>query len=98
MKGKRIKPVRNGQVVYRDRDVRHAGTDKAAFERLRAENAIRPPELRVRLEEKAGKDVGFFGEGCTRSGVGGPDRPGPILLQGDHGPVACRDIRIRRLD
>ena len=26
------------------------------------------------------------------------DRPGPILLQGDHGAVAFRNLRIRRLD
>ena len=98
MKGKRLTLVWNGQVVYRDRDVRYGETDKAAFERLTAENAGKPPELRVRLEEKDGKYVGFFGEGGTRSGLDGPDRPGPILLQGDHGPVAFRNIRIRRLD
>jgi hypothetical protein len=98
MKGKRITLVWNGQVVYRDRDVRYGETDRAAFERLTAENRSKPPELRVKLEEKDGKYVGFFGEGCTRSGLDGPDRPGPILLQGDHGPVAFRNIRIRRLD
>jgi hypothetical protein len=97
MKGKRLTLVWNGQVVYRDRDVRHGETDRAAFERLTAENAGKPPELRVRLEEKDGKYVGYFGEGGTRSGLDGPDRPGPILLQGDHGPVAFRNIRIRRL-
>jgi hypothetical protein len=26
------------------------------------------------------------------------DQPGPILLQGDHGAVAFRNIRIRKLD
>ncbi len=52
----------------------------------------------MKLEEKDGKYVGYFGEGGTRSGLDGPDRPGPILLQGDHGPVAFRNIRIRRLD
>jgi hypothetical protein len=98
LKGKRLTLVWNGRVVYRDRDVRYGETDKAAFERLTAENASKPPELRVRLEEKDGKYVGYFGEGGTRSGLDGPDRPGPILLQGDHGPVAFRNIRIRRLD
>jgi hypothetical protein len=98
MKGKRLTLVWNGQDVYRDRDVRYGETDKAAFERLTAENATRPPELRVKLEKRDGKYIGFFGEGGTRSGLDGPDRPGPILLQGDHGPVAFRNIRIRRLD
>ena len=98
LKGKRLSLVWNGQVVYRDRDVRYGETDKGAFERLTAENAGKPPELRVKLEEKDGKYVGYFGEGSTRSGLDGPDRPGPILLQGDHGPVAFRNMRIRRLD
>ena len=98
MKGKNLTLVWNGQVVFRDRDVRHGETDKAAFERLTAENAGKPPELRVKLEHKDGKYVGYFGEGGTRSGLDGPDRPGPILLQGDHGPVAFRNLRIRRLD
>jgi hypothetical protein len=98
MKGKRLTLAWNGRVVYRDRDVRYGETDRAAFERLTAENAGKPPELRVRLEEKEGKYVGYFGEGGTRSGLDGPDRPGPILLQGDHGPVAFRNIRIRRID
>ena len=39
----------------------------------------------------------IFGEGGTRSSLDGPDRPGPILLQGDHGPVAYRNIFIRTL-
>jgi Domain of Unknown Function (DUF1080) len=98
LKGKRLSLVWNGRDVYRDRDVRYGETDKAAFERLTAENAGKPPELRVRLEQKDGKYVGYFGEGGTRSGLDGPDRPGPILLQGDHGPVAFRNIRIRRLE
>ena len=98
LKGKRLTLVWNGQAVFRDRDVRYGETDKGAFERLTAENAGKPPELRVKLEEKDGKYVGFFGEGGTRSGLDGPDRPGPILLQGDHGPVAFRNMRIRRLD
>ncbi|MDG3004779.1 3-keto-disaccharide hydrolase [Paludisphaera mucosa] len=98
MKGKTISLTWNGKVVYRDMDVRYGETDEDAFERLTNENEGKPPELRVRLERKDGKYVGFFGEGCTRSGLDGPDRPGPILLQGDHGPVAFRDIRIRRLD
>ena len=98
LRGKQLTLVWNGRVVYRDRDVRYGETDKAAFERLTAENADKPPELRMRLEQKDGTCVGYFGEGGTRSGLDGPDRPGPILLQGDHGPVALRNIRIRRLD
>jgi hypothetical protein len=98
MKGSRLTLAWNGKVVYRDRDVRYGETDKAAFERLTRENAGKAPELRVRLEEKGGKYVGYFGAGGTRSGLDGPDRPGPILLQGDHGPVAFRNLRIRRLD
>jgi hypothetical protein len=97
MKGKTISLVWNGKPVYRDRDFRYGETDKAAFKRLNQENAAKPPELRVKLEEKDGKYVGFFGEGGTRSGLSGPDRPGPILFQGDHGPVAYRRIRIRTL-
>jgi len=98
MKGKKLSLTWNGKVVYRDMDVRYGETDKSAFERLTRENADKAPELRVKLAEKDGKYVGYFGEGCTRSGLDGPDRPGPILLQGDHGPVAYRNIRIRRLD
>jgi hypothetical protein len=98
MKGKRLTLVWNGKVVFRDKDVRYGETDRAAFERLTGENAGKPEALRVRLEEKDGKYVGYFGEGGTRSGLDGPDRPGPILLQGDHGPVAFRNIRVRRLD
>lgn len=97
MKGKRLTLAWNGQTVYEDMDVRYGETDKAAFERLTMENEKKPPELRVKLEEKDGKYVGFFGEGGTRSGLEGPDRPGPILLQGDHGPVAYRNLRIRVL-
>jgi hypothetical protein len=95
MKGKKLSLVWNGQLVYKDIDVRYGETDKAAFERLNQENDRKPPELRVKLEEKDGKYVGFFGEGGTRSGLDGPDRSGPILLQGDHGPVAYRHIKIR---
>lgn len=98
MKDKMITPVWNGRTVYRDMDVRHGETDKAAFDRLNQENARKPAALRVKLEEKDGRYVGFFGEGGTRSGLDGPDRPGPILLQGDHGPVAYRNLRIRKLD
>jgi hypothetical protein len=97
MKGKRLSLTWNGQVVYRDKDVRYGTTDRAAFERLTKENAGKPPELRVKLQEKDGQYVGFFGEGGTRAGLDGPDRPGPILLQGDHGPVAFRHLRIRPL-
>jgi hypothetical protein len=51
----------------------------------------------VKLREEGGRYVGYFGEGGTRSSLDGPDRPGPILLQGDHGPVAYRNILIRIL-
>ncbi len=95
LKGKRLTLVWNGKTVYKDIDIRYGETDKAAFERLNMENASKPPELRVRLEEKDGRYVGYFGEGGTRAGLPGPDRPGPILLQGDHGPVAFRHLRIR---
>ncbi|RLE07344.1 hypothetical protein DRJ00_08320, partial [Candidatus Aerophobetes bacterium] len=37
-------------------------------------------------------------EGPTRASMPGPERPqGPLMLQGDHGPVAFRNIRIRRI-
>jgi hypothetical protein len=98
MKGKTISLLWNGQPVYKDRDVRFGETDREAFERLNRENAARPEDLRVKLREKDGKYVGYFGDGATRSGLDGPDRPGPILLQGDHGPVAYRNLYIRRLD
>jgi hypothetical protein len=97
MKGKRLTLVWNGKTVYKDLDVRYGETDKAAFERLNQENATKAPELRVKLEHRDGKYVGYFGEGGTRSSLDGPDRPGPILLQGDHGPVAYRNLRIRTL-
>jgi hypothetical protein len=97
MEGKRISLDWNGEEVYREKDVRLGETDREAFERLNAENAHRPPELRVKLQEKDGRYVGHFGEGGTRSGLDGPDRPGPILLQGDHGPVAYRRLLIRPL-
>ena len=95
LKGKKLSLNWNGHPVYRDMDIRHGETDRAAFERLMQANASRPPELRVNLREEGGKYVGDFGEGGTRSGLEGPDRPGPILLQGDHGPVAYRNLRIR---
>lgn len=97
LKGKRLSLVWNGKSVYDKIDVRYGETDKAAFERLNQENAGKPVELRVKLEAKDGKYLGYFGEGGTRSSLPGPDRPGPILLQGDHGPVAYRNIRIRPL-
>ena len=35
-------------------------------------------------------------EGPTRASMPGPEKPeGPLMLQGDHGPVAYRNIRIR---
>jgi hypothetical protein len=97
MKGKKISLDWNGKAVYRDMDVRYGETDRAAFERLNQENAGKPEALRVKLRAENGKYVGFFGEGGTRSSLDGPDRPGPILLQGDHGPVAYRNMYIRRL-
>jgi hypothetical protein len=98
MKGKKLSLVWNGKSVYKDIDVRQGETDRAAFERLNQENAGKPADLRVKFEEKDGKYVGFFGEGGTRASLPGPDRPGPIMLQGDHGPVAYRNLRIRSLD
>ncbi len=97
LKGKKITLVWNGKIVYEDYDVRYGETDRDAFQRLNAENASKPAALRVKLREEDGKYVGYFGEGGTRSGLDGPDRPGPILLQGDHGPVAYRRIFIRPL-
>jgi hypothetical protein len=98
MKGKTISLDWNSKSVYRDMDVRYGETDSAAFERLNRENSSKPEALRVKLRQENGKYLGFFGEGGTRSGLDGPDRPGPILLQGDHGPVAYRNLFIRRLE
>ena len=39
----------------------------------------------------------LFRRGGHAGQLDGPDRPGPILLQGDHGPVAYRNILIRPL-
>ena len=97
LKGKKLSLAWNGKTVYQDKDLRYGETDRDAFERLNQENATRAPELRVKLREESGRYVGYFGEGGTRSGLDGPDRPGPILLQGDHGPVAYRNIMIRPL-
>lgn len=37
--------------------------------------------------------------GPTRAAAGGPEKAmGPLMIQGDHGPVAYRNIRIRLLD
>jgi hypothetical protein len=95
--GKKLTLEWNGATVYKDHDVRYGETDHDAFVRLNQENAGKPEELRVKLREEGGRYVGFFGEGGTRSSLDGPDRPGPILLQGDHGPVAYRNIFIRPL-
>lgn len=95
MRGRQLSLKWNGNAVYNDYDVRYGETDQAAFERLLKENATKPPELQVKLEEKEGKYVGFFGNGGTRSSLPGADRPGPMLIQGDHGPVALRNVRIR---
>jgi hypothetical protein len=97
LKGKKLSLLWNGKTVYEEKDVRYGETDRDAFERLNQENASKPPELQVKLRKENGRYIGFFGEGCTRSGLDGLDRPGPILLQGDHGPVAYRNILIRRL-
>jgi hypothetical protein len=93
--GKKLTLAWNGKTIYDKIDIRYGETDKAAFERLNQENAGKPPELQVKLVEKDGKYVGYFGEGGTRASLPGPDRPGPILLQGDHGPVAYRNMLIR---
>jgi len=95
LKGKRITLVWNGKLVFENHDVRYGETDREAYERLNQENANKPAALRVKLREENGKYVGYFGDGGTRAGLDGPDRPGPILLQGDHGPVAYRRIFIR---
>jgi hypothetical protein len=95
LKGKKLSLDWNGKSIYRDQDVRYGETDRAAFERLNQENAGKPEALRVKLREENARYVGYFGEGGTRAGLDGPDRPGPILLQGDHGPVAFRNIMIR---
>jgi Domain of Unknown Function (DUF1080) len=95
LKGKKLSLVWNGKTVYHDKDVRYGETDREAFERLQQENAGKPADLRVKLRAENGRYVGYFGEGGTRASLDGPDRPGPILLQGDHGPVAYRNIFIR---
>lgn len=97
MQGKKLSLVWNGVEIYKDHDVRYGETDEAAFHRLNEESKSLPPKLRVKLEARDGSFVGYFGEGGTRSSLEGPDRPGPILLQGDHGPVAYRHLRIREL-
>ncbi len=93
--GKKLTLVWNGKTVYKEHDVRYGETDRDAFVRLNQENSGKPEELRVKLREEDGRYVGDFGEGGTRASLDGPDRPGPILLQGDHGPVAYRNIYIR---
>lgn len=36
-------------------------------------------------------------KGPTTSALGGPERPlGPLMLQGDHGPVAFRNLRLKQ--
>jgi hypothetical protein len=97
LKGKKLSLSWNGKEVYHEQDVRYGETDREAFERLNQENAGKPEALRVKLREENGKYTGYFGEGGTRSSLEGGDRPGPILLQGDHGPVAYRNIVIRPL-
>ncbi len=98
MTGKKLSLIWNGKPIYKDMDVRYGETDREAFDRLNQENAGKPEALRVKLRREDGKYIGYFGEGGTRSSLDGPDRPGPILLQGDHGPVAYRNLYIRRID
>ncbi len=97
MTGKKLSLIWNGKPVYKDMDVRYGETDREAFDRLNQESAGKPEALRVKLRHENGKYLGYFGEGGTRSSLDGPDRPGPILLQGDHGPVAYRNLYIRRI-
>jgi hypothetical protein len=97
LKGKTLSLVWNGKPVYQDQDIRYGETDREAFERLNQENARQPEALRVKLREENGRYLGYFGEGGTRASLDGPDRPGPILLQGDHGPVAFRNLFLRPL-
>jgi hypothetical protein len=98
MKGKKLTLHWNEKLVYKDMDVRYGQTDRETFERLKKENTGKPETLKVKLGREKGTYIGFFGEGGTRSSLDGSDRPGPIMLQGDHGPVAFRNLRIRRLD
>ena len=98
MAGKKLSLIWNGQPVYKDMDVRYGETDREAFDRLNQQNAGKPEALRVKLRREDGKYIGYFGEGGTRSSLDGPDRPGPVLLQGDHGPVAYRNLYLRRID
>lgn len=97
MKGWKLSLTWNGQKVFDAIDVRYGETDREAFHRLREESKSLPPELRVDLREENGRYVGYFGEGGTRASLPGRNRPGPILLQGDHGPVAYRRLRIKPL-
>jgi hypothetical protein len=98
MKGKKLTLLWNGTKVFDDYDVRYGETDREAFARLNQENAGKPDDLHVKLREENGRYVGYFGEGGTRASLDGPDRPGPILLQGDHGPVAYRRVFIRPIE
>ena len=37
-------------------------------------------------------------KGPTTASLGGPEKPeGPLMLQGDHGPVAFRNLRLKPL-
>ena len=95
LKGKKLSLLWNGEIrlprpgrpLRRDRSRCVRAPEPGKREQARS--------LRVKLREENGRYVGYFGEGGTRSGLDGPDRPGPILLQGDHGPVAYRNIMIR---
>ena len=40
----------------------------------------------------------IFNDKTSTAALGGPERPaGPLMLQGDHGPVAFRNVRIKLL-
>jgi hypothetical protein len=69
-------------------------TRDAATARRRALSDARA----AKLEERNGTFYKWSGEGPTTAGIGRKDTGrGPILLQGDHGDVAFRDLRLRPL-
>jgi len=41
----------------------------------------------------------IYVKGPTPASLGGPEKPrGPLLIQGDHGPVALRNVRLRAIE
>jgi hypothetical protein len=71
---------------------------RAARDRTAARLRALTDAAGARLEERNGKFYKWAGEGPTTAGLSRRDTSkGPILLQGDHGDVAFRDIRIRPL-